>query len=219
MPCIARLKGRPDIFLLAEEELLDSETNTAFNGAGTAGQFRSKQFDPGSVREIDREAQEVTAAQWQAYDRHWAAVESDEIRQRLEAHAKQHPFRQGAERFGGVFLPKGPYEWTKLVSRLEAWLKNAKDEDVIGDIGTYAGKDWVTTTVPTVPELITGPMAVGIHADTRALGVASFLAFVERCGGPAHVCARRTAGPPILTSEDGNEEFPRSPGPAYFYMS
>jgi hypothetical protein len=70
MPYVARLKGRSELFLLAEDGL-DSEPNLVFDPAGQRRTFPFARFDPSSERELDLETPEITAEQRTAFTRHW----------------------------------------------------------------------------------------------------------------------------------------------------
>jgi hypothetical protein len=219
MPFVACLKGLPDLLLLAEDGIVPG-VNVAFGADGHTGRFAHVRFDSDSEREVDLGIDELTEAQRSAYDSYWRAMrDQEDLRRRkeqLDVWANRHPFRQGDDRIGGAFVSKRFYEWPDAVARLERWLKEAIDEDVIGEIGSWGGKEWMQTIVPGIDGR---PMSIGIHADTRARGVADFLWFVERCGGPVRVRAKGMMdGPPRLTSEDGKRQFPGNSEYSYFYL-
>lgn len=215
MPYVARLKNNPELLLLAEPGLLDGP-NVVFRADGRTAGFGHHLFNAESEREIDLDSQELTDAQRQAYNRHSLALERAEQQRKtaetLRTYAARHPFRPREECFGGEYLPEGQYAWEDTVGRLEDWLRHAPDEDVIGHIGNYGRRVWLKTALPRPGA---GVMKVGVNTDTRAEGVASFLIFVDRCGGPAQVRAQRTDGPPILLSADGALNFSAS----HFYLT
>ncbi|WP_157370718.1 hypothetical protein [Vulgatibacter incomptus] len=212
---VAHLKGRAELLLLAEAGL-DERSNVAFDPSGRTVTYGHARFDPSSEQEIDLDSPEITAVQRRAYERH---IERDDrfawverVTKALEMAAAQHPFRQGADRFGGTFLPRGFYSWVDTLEKLEGWLLSATEEDVVGDIGTYAGTPWIETSVPDENGTFIGAR---INADTRARGVAPLLVFVKRCGGPGRVRAQRSGGTLRLRSVDGDEVFE---GAEYLYL-
>ena len=85
---------------------------------------------------------------------------------------------------------------------------------MVGDIGTYGGRTWVEAAVP---DLQTGdPIPLQIHADSKAFGIANFLCFLARCGGPENVRATRVAGRIVLSGRNGQPEFESG---RWFYFS
>jgi len=214
---IVRLKNGTDLLLLAELGL-DKGDNVTFDKEGRQATFPLARFVAESEREIDFASAELTDAQRAAYAEYWTRRELVAIREseanQLLSYANRHPFRQGVERQGGRFLKKGSYGMAQLTATLHAWLERAIDEDVIGEIGHFGLSSWLRSSVP---EVDTGvPIPFGVHADSRALGVAVFLAFVSRCGGASHVRARRNGGETIFVSDDGGQEFSTV---RYFYWS
>jgi hypothetical protein len=214
---IVRVKGGSDLLLLAELGL-DEVGNVTFDQDGKQAEFPLAKFDLESEREIDLDSSELSDAQRAAYVAYWARRELSAGLQnavsQLLAQAKRHPFRHGVERLGGGFLQKGTFALELLTELLLAWLERATSEDVVGEIGRYAGAVWLSSAVPSVD---TGkPSPFEVHADSRALGVALFLAFVNRCGGPSHIRARRSGAQTILVSRDGEREFHSG---RYFYFS
>jgi hypothetical protein len=213
---VVRLRGGTDLLLLAEIGL-DEGDNVTFDMDGRQATFPRARFaEP--AREIDFDSAELADAQRAAYAAYWArrelaANQQNETNQLL-TYAKRHPFRQGVERRGGGFLRKDTYALGQLTEMLHAWLERAVDEDVVGEIGGFGRAVWLRSFVPEVDTEV--PIPFGVHADTRAWGVARFLAFVSRCGGADHVRARRNDGETVLVSGDGEQTFSTVP---YFYWS
>ncbi|RKH63750.1 hypothetical protein [Corallococcus aberystwythensis] len=208
MPFVARLKGRSELFLLAEPGLLEGAANTAFNPAGRCLEIAYERFAAELEEEIELDSGDLTAEQRAAFTEYWQEMEAKARRRQtaevLQAHASKHPVRYDAERRGGVFLREDTYPWADAIARLDEWLRHAADEDVIGDIGTYARKAWIKTSLPGRDGELIG---LQINADTRAEPVARFLAFVDGCGGYASVRAERTGREIIFWSADGTEHF------------
>jgi hypothetical protein len=215
---VAQLKNKPELLLLAELGLLEGTTNLTFAADGTRASYPYPRFDVDSEREIPFDSSELSAPQRSAYEGYWkakeqASTEEEEVN-RLVTQAKRHPFRYDADRFGGRFLLDGDYRLDEVVTRLAEWLRRATDEDVIGDIGTYGGRTWLCSRVPDVH---TGrPVPFDIHADSRAAGVADFLIFVRRCGGPDQLRMMRTGEKLVLVSARNADSLTSG---GYFYWS
>ncbi len=215
---VARRKGHEGLLLLVEMGLHDG-ANVAFDKAGKTVRFGLVAFVEESELELPFESNRLSDEQRRAFVSHWTRYEQTaavghEI-ELLLAVAQEHPVRHNLERHGGVHLPAGPASsLVELVRRLRNWLKVAKNEDVVGDIGTYGGRTWV---VAEVPDMHTGPrIPLEIHADSKAAGIARFLAFVIRCGGPENMRATRGGGRTVLMSRDGQAELESG---QWFYFS
>jgi len=208
---VATLMNSSSLLLLFEMGL-DDRTNVAFDMEGRTLTLGGARFDPDSEREIELGSQEITDAQRRAYSRFAQADLKNKAIEDLERFAALHPFRQDVERFGGEFLPQGFYKWCDAIERLEAWLKQATNEDVIGNIGTFAGRAWIETFVPGIDG---GLIGVRFNTDTRAKGLKELLKFVKRCGGPEAVHGERVDGKVRLFSAEGASSFE---GAEYLYM-
>jgi len=214
MPFVVTLNGSTNVLLLAEEGLLEEDPNIAFDESGRVTRHDLVRFDRDSEREVESWSPDASDAQWQAYVEYWERMDRDldDPEDKLRRRAARHPVRHGVERFGGVFLPHGQYAWADAVARLDAWLREAVREDVIGSIGTYAGQTWISTSVPALDG---GTISIDIHSDTKAAGVAEFLIFVLKNGGPEGVRGTILNGQRTLVSADGTRVFDAS----YFYIS
>lgn len=205
---VAQRRGHEDLLLLAEMGLHD-EVNVAFDRDGREVRLGRVAFAEESERELPFDSDLLTPEQRLAYLFHWArreqtAAVSREIEQ-VWADARRHPVRHGLERRGGQHLARCRSSSVReLDTSLRAWLRVAVDEDVVGDIGTYAGQTWLEAPVP---DARTGaPIPLQIHADSKAGGVARFLCFVIRCGGPENVRATRDGGRLVLMGLDGQHQ-------------
>lgn len=215
---VAQRKVDKALLLLVEMGLHDG-VNVAFDGAGQAVRLGRVAFVDESDQELAFESDLLSDAQRVAYVSYWtgmdqtAAVER-EIRE-LQELARLHPIRNNLDRHGGVYLPAGQFSSiAELANHLRDWLAAARDEDVVGDIGTYAGRTWVWAAVPDLNTRATIPLE--IHADSKAFGIARFLSFVIRCGGPEHVRATRDGGRTVLVARDGQTELESG---HWFYFS
>jgi hypothetical protein len=212
----ARRKGDDALLLLAEMGLHDG-ANVAFDGDGRTVRLGGAGFVEEPDRELPFDSPLLSEEQRLAYVAHWARHEQTAAARgevdKLLMFARRHPFRYNRERHGGVHLDAGPSSIVELVRRLRTWLEVAEDEDVVGDIGKYAGRTWVQAVVP---DTTGSPIPLEIHADSRAVGIARFLAFVIRCGGPQNVTASRGGGRTVLKSRDGQVELDSG---QYFYFS
>ncbi|WP_044890356.1 hypothetical protein [Myxococcus hansupus] len=214
---VVKFKDGIDLLLLAELGL-DKGSNVTFDKDGKQATFSLAKFDAKSERELDLDSSELSDEQRAAYVAYWAqrdlsSVQSKEVKQLL-AHAERHPFRHGIERQGGGSLQKGTYSLGSLTRMLHTWLERDISEDVVGEIGSYGGAVWLRSSVP---DKDTGePIPFEVHADSRAIGVALFLAFVSHCNGTNHIRARRSSGQIMLMSTDGEREFNSG---RYFYFS
>ncbi|MCP3100124.1 hypothetical protein LZ198_14705 [Myxococcus sp. K15C18031901] len=213
---VVSLKGSNELLLLAEPGLTEGN-NVTFDKNGRQASYLEPRF-AADAREINFESDELADLQRAAYAAYWARHESDAIQdgkiKKLWMLAKQHPVRQGEDRQGGTFLPMDVYTLGQLTQLLWDWLDRAVDEDVVGEIGGFGRAVWLRSFVPEADTRV--PIPFGIHADTRALGVVRFLAFVSRCGGADHVRARWNSGEATLISEDGTQAFSTVP---FFYWS
>lgn len=215
---LAQLTGHSENLLLAEQGLVEGGSNVAFDAGGRQLAYEYRRFDSGSEREIAFDSHEITAEQRAAYDSYWEAqtrVETEHAEvDRLRNWAHRHPARAGDHRAGGRFLPAGDFSLEELVVKLREWLRVAIDEDVVGYIGAFGGRTWLSSTVP--DEVSGRAIAFDVHADSRAVGVADFLCFVRQCGGVSHVRARREGDRLILTAAKDGTQFTSG---EYFYWS
>lgn len=214
---VVKLKDSMDLLLLAEIGL-STVGNVAFDKAGKQVSPPMSRFVAESEREIELDSAELSDVQRTAYVSYWTRIDIDAKTQgevnRLVACAKRHPLRNGESRRGGGSLQKGHHELEPLTVMLRTWLEHDTDEDVVGVVGNYAGAVWLSSFVP---DRSTGKkIPFEIHSDSRALGVASFLAFVLRCGGIDNVRARRSASQTVLVSLDGARELYSG---SFFYFS
>jgi hypothetical protein len=214
-----RGQGKEAALLLAEMGLHEG-VNVAFDRAGRTVKFGMVAFDINTERELPFDSEQLTDAQRQAYLSYWAQVDQDAALKAESEYlfwlATRHPVRNGYERHGGKHLPKAKFfSVVELCGRLRNWLEEAVDEDVVGDIGTYAGRTWLEASVPNL-QGDAPPVPLRIHADTKAWGIANFLCFVARCGGPENLRASRVEGRIVLSGRNGQPQFESG---RWFYFS
>lgn len=217
---VVKVKGKPGVMLLAELGLEDA-SNIVFDKDGRKKVYPYERFDIASEEEISLDSDALTPAQRESYAVYWSTgpgVDDDDGElERLMTIAKRHPFRQGAERRGGnMFRKPSSCEFDLLTEYLLTWLEIAVDEDVIGNIGSYAGREWLYSSVPSA-RAWNEEIMFRVHADSRAVGVARFLAFVHSCGGARNVRAVRRGGRIWLVSH--LDELNVFDSGSYFYFS